>query len=228
VDRQLVTQIWHNGYREVETMDKNLGWIVLLLVFSSCLMAQPVNLPHVAALMNLSEKAKQRLLRDGILVVTDWRETNLWKAYDDLKRFHNVPVFVTTDACLYQFYELHKAAIKEAETEGFSPILSQILKDWASKAYSQLAKTKWQQESKNAAIVLAVGGKLLDENFPVPTSLQNEVASIVSEIITAKRVIEGYPFGEDFTQYKPRGHYDASEKGRRYFRAYKWLARRVL
>ncbi|MFA0744035.1 MAG: hypothetical protein LASZOEIN_000822 [Candidatus Fervidibacter sp.] len=208
-------------------MDKNLGWILLLLVFSSCLMAQPVNLPHVAALMNLSEQAKQRLLRDGILVVTDWRETNLWKAYDDLKRFHNVPVFVTTDACLYQFYELHKAAIKEAETEGFSPILSQILKDWASKAYSQLGKTKWQQESKNAAIVLAVAGKLLDENFSVPTSLQNEVASIVSEIIAAKRVIEGYPFGEDFTQYKPRGHYDASEKGRRYFRTYKWLARRV-
>ena len=208
-------------------MTKGFGWMLLLLMFSSCLMAQPVNLPRIAALMNLSEQAKQRLLRDGLLVLTDWSETNLWKAYDDLKRFHHVPVFVTTDACLYQFYELHKAVIKGAETEGFSPILLQILKDWASRTYSQLGNTKWQQESKNAAIVLAVAGKLLDDGFPVPSSLQNEVASIVSEVVTAKRVVEGYPFGEDFTQYKPRGHYDASENLRRYFRAYKWLARRV-
>ncbi len=208
-------------------MTKDLSWMLLLLVLSSCLMAQPVNLPSIAALMKLSEQAKQRLLRDGILVLTDWSEINLWKAYDDLKRFYHVPVFVTTDACLYQFYELHKVAIKGAETEGFSPLLLQILKDWASKAYSQLGNTKWQRESKNAAIVLAVAGKLLDDGFPVPSSLQSDVASIVSEIIAAKRVIEGHPFGEDFTQYKPRGHYDTSENLRRYFRAYKWLARRV-
>ena len=108
--------------QEVKMMAKNLVRMLLLLMLPSCLMAQPVNLPRIVALMNLSEQAKQRLLRDGLLVLTDWSEINLWKAYDDLKQFHHVPVFVTTDACLYQFYELHKAVIKGAETEGFSPL----------------------------------------------------------------------------------------------------------
>jgi hypothetical protein len=39
-------------------MAKNLGWMLLLLGLSSCLMAQPVNLPHIASLMNLSEQGE--------------------------------------------------------------------------------------------------------------------------------------------------------------------------
>lgn len=208
-------------------MENGFGWLFLVLSVSVSLATQPVNLHRIVALMNLSEQAKRRLLRDGVLVVSDRSETNLWKAYDDLTRFHNVPIFVTTDACLYQFYELHKAAIREVESKGLSLLLLQLLKDWASKAYARLNEQKWQREIENAAIVLAVAGKLLDKNFALPQKLSKQVENIVSEVVAARRVVEGFPFGEDFTQYKPRGHYAASETLQCYFRAYKWLARRV-
>ncbi len=75
---------------------------------------------------------------------------------------------------------------------------------------------------------MCVAGGLLDERFPVPKDIQATVAELVRDIVAAQRVIEGAPFGEDFTQYRPRGHYIAGEVLQRYFRAYKWLARRVL
>ncbi len=203
-------------------------WLLLaLLLTTTFLSAQPVNLSRVVALMNLSEQAKQRLLRDGILVIADLSETNLWKAYDDLNRFHGVPVFVTTDACLYQFYELHKAAVREAETQGFLPLLEQLVRDWAETAYKAMSNQQIARDVNHAAFVLAVAGKLLDDKFPVPAELQSQVDATVREIVLAQRVVEGEPFGEDFTQYKPRGHYTATEELQRYFRTFKWLSRRV-
>ncbi|MCS7263291.1 MAG: DUF3160 domain-containing protein [Armatimonadetes bacterium] len=203
-------------------------WLSLALLFTAAyLSAQPANLPRVVALMNLSEQAKQRLLRDGILFIADWSETNLWKAYDDLRRFHIVPIFVTTDACLYQFYELHKAAVRDAETQGFLPLLKQLVRDWAETAYKAMSTSQFAKDVKHAAFVLAAAGKLLDDKFQIPIELQAQVNATVSEIVLAQRVVEGYPFGEDFTQYKPRGHYTRSDELKRYFRAFKWLARRV-
>ncbi|MFN4178939.1 MAG: DUF3160 domain-containing protein, partial [Armatimonadota bacterium] len=210
-------------------MLEKMVWLFVfaLILSTACFSAQPVNLPRVVTLMNLSEQAKQRLLRDGILVIVDWKETNLWKAYDDLRRFHGVPIFVTTDACLYQFYELHKAAVREAETQRLLPLLHQLVRDWATTAYKAMSSEEAARESKHAAFILAVAGKLLDDKFPVPDQLKAQVDTIVREIVLAQRVIEEEPFGEDFTQYKPRGHYATSEELQRYFRAFKWLARRV-
>lgn len=149
-----------------------LRWATLSLIFAlaTFVVGQPVNLPKVVALMNLDEEAKQRLLRDGVLLLADWSETNLWKAYD-MTRFHGVPVFVTTNACLYQFYELHKAAIKEAETKGFLLLLQQLTRDWAETAYKALALLELQKEAGRAAFILAVAGKLLDEKVPRPKGL---------------------------------------------------------
>ncbi len=209
-------------------MSERTFWLLpTLLLTTTFLSAQPVNLSRVVALMNLSEQAKQRLLRDGILVIADLSETNLWKAYDDLNRFHGVPVFVTTDACLYQFYELHKAAVREAETQGFLPLLEQLVRDWAETAYKAMSTQQIARDVNHAAFVLAVAGKLLDDKFPVPAELQSQVDATVREIVLAQRVVEGEPFGEDFTQYKPRGHYTATEELQRYFRTFKWLSRRV-
>lgn len=209
-------------------LEKTVWLFVSALILSTtCFSAQPVNLSRVATLMNLSDQAKQRLLRDGVLVLVDWKETNLWKAYDDLRRSHSVPIFVTTDACLYQFYELHKAAVREAETQRFLPLLHQLVRDWAAIAYKVMSSEKAVKESEHAAFILAVAGKLLDDKFSVPDQLKARVDAVVREIVLAQRVVEEDPFGEDFTQYKPRGHYAANEELQRYFRAFKWLARRV-
>lgn len=84
-----------------ETLER-MGWLFVfaLILSPACFSAQPVNLHSVVTLMNLSKQVRQRILRDGILVIVDWKQTNLWKAYDDLRRFHSVLIFVTTDACL--------------------------------------------------------------------------------------------------------------------------------
>lgn len=94
-------------------------------------------------------------------------------------------------------------------------------------AYKAMSNEEAARESRHAAFILAVAGKLLDDNFSVLDQLKAQVDAIVRKIVLAQRVIEEEPFGEDFMQYEPRGHYAANEELQCYFRAFKWLARRV-
>ncbi|GBC94764.1 hypothetical protein HRbin16_00549 [bacterium HR16] len=187
--------------------------------------SQPVNLDDVVHAFRLPPAAQQQLLREGVLLLADTSETNLWKAYDDLGRKNNLPLFVTTDACLYQFYELHKSAVRYAEESLLLPMLRSLLGDWVQAVGNAPLP---EEQKEHTLFVLCVAGRLADDQFPVPQTMETRVTRSVQDVLEAKRVEqEKYPFGEDYTQYQPRGHYARSESLRRYFRAYQWLARRV-
>lgn len=199
-------------------------WCVAATVCASS-PSQPVNLDDAVRTFRLSPAAQQQLLREGVLLLAESSETNLWKAYDDLSRERNLPLFVTTDACLYQFYELHKSAVRDTEELLLLPMLRGLLGDWAQAVNNAPLPA---EQKEHALFVLCVAGRLVDDQFPIPHVLEARVAQTVRDVIEAKRVEqEKYPFGEDYTQYQPRGHYTRSETLQRYFRAYQWLARRV-
>ncbi len=187
---------------------------------------EPVNLEEAVRAFHLPPSAQQQLLRDGLLVLADTCETNLWKAYDDMSRL-DLPLFVTTDACLYQFYELHKATVRDVEAQFLLPLLQNLLGDWLQAVESTSLQA---EEAAHARFVLSVAGRLLEDRFPVPGAIETQVAATVRNVLAAKRVEQmhaGQRWGEDYTQYLPRGHYTSSEALQRYFRAYQWLARRV-
>lgn len=127
-------------------MDKR-NWFSAMAFSCLCSLAlaadQHVNLHRIVTAFGLTDEAKQRLLCDGIPMLANRAETNLWKAYDDLTRLQGVPIFVTRDACLYQFYELHKAAVRRAETNGLLPPMRGLLSDWAKMTNEQMTLEKW-------------------------------------------------------------------------------------
>ena len=72
--------------------------------------------------------------------------------------------------------------------------------------------------------------KILDENFIIPDS----VADIVNQELTLIDAHEGYvlsplfnAYDEDYSQYKPRGHYTKTEELKKYFKAMMWHGRQT-
>lgn len=86
------------------------------------------------------------------------------------------------------------------------------------------------------AAYFAVGVKLLDPHYQVPASIkevaEDEVALINSAssqdnspLFSKELISEALEYVEDYTQYKPRGHYTESVTLERYFRAMMWYGR---
>lgn len=223
--------------------------IVLLLaclLSASSLTAQeatplPPNADAVTAQFPLSDAQWRRLNEQKVLALREPHKANLWEAYDSLEH-SGLPVLVTSDACLYLFYELHKDALKNAEQNVLNDWLRQLVIElWTAlqRERSRPHPPRSQEALREIAVIIAVTGRLLGDDsemarrpsgtvqrpFPtIPADLRNRVESLVGKVM-AHREASPYP-GEDFTQYTVRGHYDANETLRRYFRATKWLARR--
>jgi len=58
-----------------------------------------------------------------------------------------------------------------------------------------------------------------------PDYVEPDASQYVQKVLN-HTLTEFYP-GDDYTQYEPRGHYDGDEQLERYFRAVKWLSRRI-
>ena len=73
--------------------------------------------------------------------------------------------------------------------------------------------------------VFGVAKRLLDESFEFPPEIEPEATGYYTKVMEHSAT-EFYP-GDDFTLYEPRGHYAGDDDLERYFRALKWLSRRI-
>ncbi|MBI1946229.1 MAG: DUF3160 domain-containing protein [Deltaproteobacteria bacterium] len=148
---------------------------------------------------------------------------------------HDQPLFVSADAVLHAWHMSYDAMLEELESTWLLGALEQLLAEMAG-AIPIVAKESRSsalgQGVKDADLYLAVGRSLLADK-PVKPMLGG--ASEVEELVRAiqdEQVKKVQLFGrtrtEDFSQMRPRGHYDKSEALRRYFRAMMWLGRTEL
>jgi hypothetical protein len=134
---------------------------------------------------------------------------------------------------LHVYHLLFDKALRRAETESFIPMLARL--DWemlntAVAQHEELRGTPWADAARRNAAYFAVAVKLLDPNWPIPEGLRDlaepELASIAAhEGLGESAIFPAYPFGEDWSQYVPRGHYTKSPALERYFRAMMWHGR---
>jgi hypothetical protein len=144
----------------------------------------------------------------------------------------DLPVFVTSDAILHAWHRSFDAMLEELEATYLSGTLGDILGGMAEVVRN--AKTAYSdgplaESIADADYFLAVARSLLTGK-PASTKLDQDarVAETLNAIDAEKMQtfkLFGRDRSMDFSQFKPRGHYEASEELRRYFKAMMWCGR---
>lgn len=179
----------------------------------------------------LSEPQLARLVQDGF-VVSPGMEKEFFTLYEKA-RYSNVPIFVTSDSLLHVYHLLFSKVLRTAEVAYFIPILKDLNAAVLSEAdatYQALRGTAWEDAALRTVAFVAVAGKLADPAFVVPpyaqTLVEGELANIESAAgMLPSPIFPGLEYGEDYTQYIPRGHYTRSDALKAYFRSMMWYGR---
>ncbi|MEM2904464.1 MAG: DUF3160 domain-containing protein [Candidatus Bathyarchaeia archaeon] len=194
----------------------------------------PLDLSKVRGLDNvkgwLSEEALAKLKTNGFVVVKA-RFTDLAEMYKGFKEA-GIPVYVTTDSVFYVYHAFFDSILMDLEEEIFAALLNASVAAMVEKAQEIYDGMPEKSLAREAALLdmayLSVAGRLLNPAFKVPQAAIGLVEAEL-ELIEASSQTEArspiFQYGEDYTQYKPRGHYTVSELLQRYFKAAMWLGR---
>ena len=145
---------------------------------------------------------------------------------------NDLPVFITTDSILQAWHRTYVAMLEEMEELQLSFLLEQIVN-----AMAGALPTTWQQFNQgplrdgllDADFFLTVARSLLGGTQVASQLNQDARVTNVLSAINGLTLREYDLFGTnrwvDFSQFQVRGHYDSSERLRRYFRAMMWCGR---
>lgn len=179
----------------------------------------------------LSKPQIEHLARDGF-VVSPGREKEFFALYEKA-RYDNVPIFATSDALLHSYHLMFDKVLRTAEAERFIPLLKNLNRSLLAEAdrqYRSLAGTHWQDAGLKTVAYFGVASILMDPTAEIPdyaTDLVQQELSLIQAAagIQPSPIFPGLEFGEDYTQYIPRGHYTLTEELKAYFRSMMWYGR---
>jgi hypothetical protein len=179
----------------------------------------------------LSPSLVERLVRDGF-VVSPGVEKEFFTLYEKA-RYANLPIFVTSDSLLHVYHLLFDKVLRTAESEYFIPLLKDLnrgMLESLDMQYQALTGTGWEEAAMRAVAYVGVAAKLLDPFVQVPEyalDLVEEELTLVEEApgLHDSPLFPGLQFGEDYSQYIPRGHYTRSEELKAYFKSMMWYGR---
>ncbi|MEA1991813.1 MAG: DUF3160 domain-containing protein [Thermodesulfobacteriota bacterium] len=190
----------------------------------------PANMDAIEEIYPLDDAAKKKLFENGFVVLKDHEHGNISDCYWGLFGRSNVSVFITTDALLHIFHVVHDDMLKEIEKEHLYNSTELLVQNMQKRSMDEYQNTTpdlaYVKEAARRNVVFAtVACKLLNGTYPVPEYAEENVTEYVQKILD-HNTTEFYP-GDDYTQYKPRGHYEGDPALERYFRCMKWLSRRI-
>ncbi len=190
----------------------------------------PDNLPELEQIYPLSQAAIVRLRADGFVVLPEQDIAQLSSAYMNLFSREQVSVLITTDVALHLFHNVFDDLLEEVERAHLTHKMQQLVLDLydTSTAYRDAipdSQVLGSAAARHNVLFFAVAARLLDDQFVIPDYVEPEAIQYVQKI-TEHSLTEFYP-GDDYTQYEPRGHYAGDDQLERYFRAMKWLSRRI-
>lgn len=143
------------------------------------------------------------------------------------------PVFVSADAVLHAWHRSFDTSLAETEGTMLAPRLLGVLtamQDAIALVGADLGPDAELSPSlDDADVLLSVACALLDGGSPTSHRGQDARVAGLLKAVAAEQTMHVLLFGrgrlEDFSQYKPRGHYTQSPELGRYFRAAMWLGR---
>lgn len=202
--------------------------------------AEEANIKGIDA-FELTNQQREALLKNGFVIQPpkpgEYRE--FYHIYESLRYTEDEPVFITTDAVYHIYHLIFDKMLRDLERQFFIPYLERLTQSLISACndqYQQLLGTPLEEPALRNLAFFAVAGKLLGLNTPVaePAAglVEKEVGLInahegpaISPIWDRSDLADDQRLIEDYTFYKPRGHYADEEGLRRYFQAMSWYGR---
>jgi hypothetical protein len=167
----------------------------------------------------------------SFIIIPSDQHDEIYDIYEDLIK-KNSQQLITTDLVLHTAHLLYDYTIRTIEFEFLSASLKELSTILALAAV-KLEKTVTAKEILTAArgvtAYFSMAAKILDDNFIVPLSVQEEVKTDLELINRHKGFNQSkiIPYMEDFSQYVPRGHYTRNRIFQQYFKAMMWFQRRL-
>jgi hypothetical protein len=108
--------------------------------------------------------------------------------------------------------------------------LNQALLAQTDSQYQVLRGTGWEDAARRTVAFVGVASKLLDPDVQVPDYAADLVEAELALVEDAAGILPsplfpGLEYGEDYTQYIPRGHYTKSDELKAYFKSMMWYGR---
>ena len=147
------------------------------------------------------------------------------------RSYCTVPVFITSDYLLHTFHLIFDRMVQDIEEKRFLPTLTQLTLKLAleSAAESQGSVPSAVRDAFQAnAAFFTVAAKLAGDSTLVITTTKGIVDRELALVSGAAGFGQSPLFqsNEDYSQYKPRGHYTVNENLSRYFKTMMWYGRR--
>lgn len=173
----------------------------------------------------LENETLSRLEKNGFVVVPGGNASfiNFVRAY---KYYYvqDLPVFITTDTILNVFHLLLEKVLETYEQEFLGPAIQKTVIELYDASIRLLSNdTVDKNISRDIVVYFAVPNLIFNSSFSPPCELRPQIDGILGKI-NSSTDIESFP-GQDYTQYKVRGHYTKTEYLGKYFRAMMWLQR---
>ncbi|MCK4444768.1 MAG: DUF3160 domain-containing protein, partial [Thermoplasmata archaeon] len=162
---------------------------------------------NISEIFELNSTQWEYISKNGFVVVDMGNKITIEEAY----KFYwdnDLPVFITTDTILHTFHLLFDQFLQDAENETLRPLLENMtseLLQQSNRIYNDVTEPNLRDGMKDVVIFFGVPAVLLETGDVIPPYVADDVNEYVQKIMDAE-IAEEYP-GQDYTQYKPRGHY---------------------
>lgn len=190
--------------------------------------SDPLSAPYIE---NLPASAKAKLAQDGFVIPQGASYISVSALYRGCKR-DNIPILVTTDAMLHTSHQLFDWCLRFLEMgylrNDLLNLTDTMLREMMG--YHGESKAKLPQEAAllaasyfSVAKRLLASGDAADIPQPYGVQIQKEIDLVLQAEGFHTSPLMGYR--EDYSQYKPRGHYSRSQPFEQYFRCMMWYGR---
>ncbi len=189
-----------------------------------------IGLQDIIDSLDLTDEQLQHLLEYGMVGLSTGpgKFETFHEAYTWIEEFEGLPTFITSDSVLDAYHLLFDRMLQILEydllyeqVEYFSKRMMEL-----SDAQRGVLPRELRHLAEGNVVFFGTALRLLDPDANVRPYAEDEVERFVDLIEGAEGSSTPPGFEdmsdlavEDFTQYKPRGHYTNSEKLSRYFRA---------
>src|SRR5262249_42230596 len=144
----------------------------------------------------------------------------------------DLPVFISSDSVLHAWHRSYDAMLEELELTYLMPALDELLTgmhDALPAARTRYGDGILKDSVLDADYFLTVARSLIKDGV-MPSKFDQEVRVKATLAAVANEQMHDFNlFGRlrkmDFSQFKPRGHYEANPELRKYFKAMMWCGR---
>ncbi len=191
-------------------------------------------LDQISSYAGMTPEHNELLAQNGFVGVSSDSTLTFATTYLDLY-YNDLPVLVTTDSVLYALHKSFDDILLAFEYQVLINEIDRMLKgmhaELANKVDGGQVPASLAQSARDMDMYLTVGRRLLT-NEMVPTvhggDVDDEVVRMVQAAFAEQPTeinLFGVEYTYDFSQMRPRGHYEDDPMLQQYFRTMMWLGR---